>query len=184
MAKVKYNRISYKTQSLIRQEVGNENYDKVFTDIASGKDTNRPQLQAMLEWVREGDELTVDSYSRLARNTKDLLEIVEVLEKKGVILISLKEGLNTSTPTGKLILTMFGALATFERECMLERQQEGYKARVEAGLPVGRPAIEIDKKFRAVVKRWRNGEITAVEAYTELKVSKAFFYKAVKKHNL
>ena len=184
MAKVKYNRISYKTQSLIRQEVGNENYDKVFTDIASGKDTNRPQLQAMLEWVREGDELTVDSYSRLARNTKELLEIVEVLEKKGVILISLKEGLNTSTPTGKLILTMFGALATFERECMLERQQEGYKARVEAGLPVGRPAIEIDKKFRAVVKRWRDGEITAVEAYTELKVSKAFFYKAVKKHNL
>ena len=184
MAKVKYNRISYKTQSLIRQEVGNENYDKVFTDIASGKDTNRPQLQAMLEWVREGDELTVDSYSRLARNTKELLEIVEVLEKKGVILISLKEGLNTSTPTGKLILTMFGALATFERECMLERQQEGYKARVEAGLPVGRPASEIDKKFRAVVKRWRDGEITAVEAYTELKVSKAFFYKAVKKHNL
>ena len=184
MAKVKYNRISYKTQSLIRQEVGNENYDKVFTDIASGKDTNRPQLQAMLEWVREGDELTVDSYSRLARNTKDLLEIVEVLEKKGVILISLKEGLNTSTPTGKLILTMFGALATFERECMLERQQEGYKARIEAGLPVGRPAIEIDKKFRAVVKRWRDGEITAVEAYTELGVSKAFFYKAVKKHNL
>lgn len=184
MAKVKYNRISYKTQSLIRQEVGNENYDKVFTDIASGKDTNRPQLQAMLEWVREGDELTVDSYSRLARNTKDLLEIVEVLEKKGVILISLKEGLNTSTPTGKLILTMFGALATFERECMLERQQEGYKARIEAGLPVGRPAIEIDKKFRAMVKRWRDGEITAVEAYTELKVSKAFFYKAVKKHNL
>lgn len=184
MAKVKYNRISYKTQSLIRQEVGNENYDKVFTDIASGKDTNRPQLQAMLEWVREGDELTVDSYSRLARNTKDLLEIVEVLEKKGVILISLKEGLNTSTPTGKLILTMFGALATFERECMLERQQEGYKARIEAGLPVGRPAIEIDKKFRKVVKRWRDGEITAVEAYTELGVSKAFFYKAVKKHNL
>ena len=184
MAKVKYNRISYKTQSLIRQEVGNENYDKVFTDIASGKDTNRPQLQAMLEWVREGDELTVDSYSRLARNTKDLLEIVEVLEKKGVILISKKEGLNTSTPTGKLILTMFGALATFERECMLERQQEGYKARIEAGLPVGRPSIEIDKKFRAVVKRWRDGEITAVEAYTELKVSKAFFYKAVKKHNL
>lgn len=184
MAKIKYNRISYKTQSLIRQEVGNENYDKVFTDIASGKDTNRPQLQAMLEWVREGDELTVDSYSRLARNTKDLLEIVEVLEKKGVILISLKEGLNTSTPTGKLILTMFGALATFERECMLERQQEGYKARIEAGLPVGRPAIEIDKKFRKVVKRWRDGEITAVEAYTELGVSKAFFYKAVKKHNL
>lgn len=184
MAKIKYNRISYKTQSLIRQEVGNENYDKVFTDIASGKDTNRPQLQAMLEWVREGDELTVDSYSRLARNTKDLLEIVEVLEKKGVILISKKEGLNTSTPTGKLILTMFGALATFERECMLERQQEGYKARIEAGLPVGRPSIEIDKKFRAVVKRWRDGEITAVEAYTELKVSKAFFYKAVKKHNL
>lgn len=184
MAKIKYNRISYKTQSLIRQEVGNENYDKVFTDIASGKDTNRPQLQAMLEWVREGDELTVDSYSRLARNTKDLLEIVEVLEKKGVILISKKEGLNTSTPTGKLILTMFGALATFERECMLERQQEGYKARIEAGLPVGRPSIEIDKKFRAVVKRWRDGEITAVEAYMELKVSKAFFYKAVKKHNL
>ena len=184
MADIKYNRISHKTQSLIRQEVGNENYDKVFTDIASGKDTNRPQLQAMLEYVREGDTLTVESYSRLARNTADLLAIVERLNEKGVILISKKEGLNTSTPTGKLILTMFGALATFERECMLERQQEGYKARIEAGLPVGRPAIEIDKKFRAVVKRWRDGEITAVEAYTELKVSKAFFYKAVKKHNL
>ena len=91
-----------------------DRYDKVFTDVASGKNTERSGLKAMLEYVREGDELTVESYSRLARNTKDLLEIVERLQEKGVVLISKKEGLNTSTPTGKLILTMFGALATFE----------------------------------------------------------------------
>ena len=129
MAKVKYNRISSKTQHLDRQEADNQEYDKVFTDIASGKNTERTGLKAMLEYVREGDELTVESYSRLARNTKDLLEIVERLQEKGVTLISKKEGLNTSTPTGKLILTMFGALATFEREIMLERQGEAWDAR-------------------------------------------------------
>lgn len=184
MARVKYNRISSKTQHLDRQEADNQEYDKVFTDVASGKNTERNGLKAMLEYVREGDELTVESYSRLARNTKDLLEIVERLQEKGVVLISKKEGLNTSTPTGKLILTMFGALATFEREIMLERQAEGYQARREAGGSVGRPRKEADKAFLNAVKRWRNGEIQAVEAIKLSNMSKSLFYRMVKEMGL
>ncbi|WP_219716766.1 recombinase family protein, partial [Clostridioides difficile] len=91
----------------------------------SAKDTKRSKLNAMLDFVREGDTIIVHDFSRLARSTKDLLEIVELLEKKHVKLISDKENLDTSTPTGKLMLTMLGAIYEFERTNMLERQREG-----------------------------------------------------------
>lgn len=184
MARIKYNRISSKTQNMARQSADDAEFDKVFEDVASGKNTNRDGLKAMLEYVREGDELTVESYSRLARDTSDLLRIVNTLNEKGVILISKKEGLNTSNATGKLMLTLFGALATFEREIMLERQAEGYQVARDNGVKVGRPRKEADKDFYKVVKRWRAGEIKAVEAYKELNISKALFYKMVKEKGL
>lgn len=184
MAKIKYNRISSATQHLTRQEVDNGEYDKVYTDIASGKNTNRPQFKAMMEFVREGDELHIDSYSRLARDTKDLLNIVETLNKKGVIIISKKEGLDTSTPTGKLMLTIFSGLYQFEREQMLERQREAYEALRQAGGNVGRPRKEADKAFMDAVKLWRAGEINGVEATKKSGMSKALFYRRVKELGL
>ena len=101
------------------------NIDKTYIEKLSGKDMDRPQLKAMIDYAREGDTVYIESFSRLARNTKDLLDIIDQMNAKGIKVISLKEGLDTSTPTGKLMLTMIGAIATFERENMLERQREG-----------------------------------------------------------
>ena len=101
------------------------NIDKWFIDKASGKDTNRPQLNALIDYAREGDVVYIHDFSRLARSTKDLLEIIEYFENKKIILISNKENINTSTATGKLMITMIGAINEFERANLLERQREG-----------------------------------------------------------
>lgn len=124
---VAYIRVSTVEQNEERQIEGMKNYkiEKWFTEKVSGKNANRPQLRAMIDFVREGDVVHVHDFSRLARNTKDLLDIVETLTAKGVTLVSNKEGIDTATPTGKLMLTMIGAIAEFERANLLERQREG-----------------------------------------------------------
>ena len=124
--KYAYVRVSTVEQNEERQIEGLEKHgiDKWFIEKVSGKNTNRPELQKMLEVVKVGDVICVHDFSRLARSTKDLLDIVELLNKKGVILKSNKENLDTSTPTGKLMLTMIGAINEFERQNLLERQKE------------------------------------------------------------
>ena len=124
---IAYVRVSTIEQNESRQVEGLKKYniDKWFIEKCSGKDTNRPELQTMLDYAREGDTVYIHEFSRLARSTKDLLEIVEGLNKKGVQLVSNKENLDTSTPTGKLMLTFIGAIAEFERQQILERQREG-----------------------------------------------------------
>jgi DNA invertase Pin-like site-specific DNA recombinase len=99
--------------------------DEVFVDRMSGKNTNRPELVRMMEYVRHGDAVIVEAISRFARNTRDLLELVERLTAKGVEFVSKKEAIDTSTPTGKFMLTVFGAVAELEREYILQRQREG-----------------------------------------------------------
>ena len=116
--------------------------EKIFIDKLSGKDMLRPQLQAMLDYVREGDTLIVSEYSRLARSTKDLLDIVQGLSDRGITVISDKEKLDTSTPQGKLMLTIFAGLAEFEREIMLQRQREGIALAKAAGKYKGRQPVK------------------------------------------
>lgn len=125
MATVGYARVSTTGQSLDTQLAALSNCEKVFREKISGAKDDRPELQAMLEFVREGDTVQVTKLDRLARNTRHLLEVSEYLQGKGVALNILNIGINTATPTGKLMLTMIGAIATFEREMMLERQAEG-----------------------------------------------------------
>ena len=159
------------------QEIG---ADKTFLDKASGKNTERPELKKMLDFVREGDTLYCSDFSRLARNTRDLLSIVEQLQAKGVHFISMKESLDTGTPQGRFMLTVFGAMAELEREAILQRQKEGIAIAKAAGKYKGRQKQSIDTaRFKAVCARWRAGEITAVKAMELTGLKANTFYRRV-----
>ena len=182
MSKIGYMRVSTLDQNLERQEKAlyEQGVEHLFSEKLSGKNTERPQLKKMLDFVREGDVLYIESISRLARSTKDLLNIVETLTSKGVGLVSLKEKIDTNTPQGRFVLTLFGALAELERESILERQREGLAIARQKGAKFGRPAAKTPEEFEAIVKRWKNGEILAVEAIKLLGMSKPTFYRKVK----
>ena len=122
-----YARVSTTDQNLETQleQLKNAGAEKIFQEKISGVKRNRPQLIEMLNYIREGDSVVVTKLDRIARSTKHLLEIVDLIQEKGVDFKVLNINLDTSTPTGKLMLTMLGAIATFEREMMLERQAEG-----------------------------------------------------------
>lgn len=138
MATIGYARVSTTGQSLDAQLNALSNCDKIFQEKISGAKDDRPQLQLMLEFVREGDSVVVTKLDRLARNTRHLLEIAELLSHKKVTLKIQNLGIDTGTPTGKLMLTMVGAIATFERELMLERQAEGIALAKQRGSYKGR----------------------------------------------
>lgn len=153
--------------------------EKVFIDRISGKNTDRPELKEMMGFVRNGDTVIVESISRFARNTKDLLELVEQLAVKGVEFVSKKEAIDTTTPTGKFMLTVFGAVAELEREYTLQRQAEGIAIAKERGVYKGRKPI-VRPEFENIVSLWRQGNITAVEAMHRLDMKPSTFYRKVK----
>ncbi len=157
--------------------------DKYFEEKISGKNTDRPQLQAMLDYVREGDTVYVKDLSRLARNTKDLLDIVEYLTQKGVSLFSIKENIDTSTKFGKLMLTFLGAIYEFERANLLERQRDGIAVAKKLGKYKGRKKVEKPANFKEVYQKWINRQITSVLAISELNISEYAFYKLVREVN-
>lgn len=171
--KVSYIRVSTVEQNESRQVEAMKGYDieKCFIEKVSAKDTLRPKLQEMLEFVREGDIVYVMDFSRLARSTKDLLDIVELLENKGVTLISLKENLDTSTATGKLLLTMIGAINEFERYNLLERQREGIEIAKRQGKYKGGQVKKI-KDFEKHYERYMSREVSKSKLAKELKVSR------------
>ena len=151
--------------------------DEVYVDHMSGKNVNRPELQKMMEYVRKGDIVIVESISRFARNTRDLLELVERLIAKGVEFVSRKEAIDTTTPTGKFMLTVFGAVAELEREYILQRQREGIAIAKEQGKYTGRKPMPLPDNFERVVARWRAGEITAAEAMRQTGLKPNTFYR-------
>ena len=179
--KIGYIRCSTTEQNTARQEVlmAELGVEKVFIDRISGKNTDRPELKEMMGFVRSGDTVIVESISRFARNTKDLLELVEQLTVKGVEFVSKKEAIDTTTPTGKFMLTVFGAVAELEREYLLQRQQEGIAIAKASGIYKGRKPIE-HPQFDAVVSLWRKGEITATEAMRRLEMKPSTFYRKVR----
>ena len=145
--KVMYQRVSTTDQNLARQHqwAVRNNVEREFADKCSGKNANRPELEKMLAFVREGDVVIVESIDRLARNVKDLLEIVDQLKKKGVQFISIKENIDTETPTGKFCLTLFGSLAELEKDTIKERQREGIELAKQRGVYKGRAPMKIDE---------------------------------------
>lgn len=178
-----YVRVSSVDQNEARQMVTMEKYnvEKVYQEKVSAKDTNRPQLQEMLDFVRKGDTVVVHDFSRLARSTKDLLELVEYFEKKEVNLISAKENIDSSTPSGRLMLTMIGAINEFERANLLERQREGIAKAKEKGVYKGRKAVEVDNgTFEDLYHQYINRQITKVQFAKELGVSRPTLDKMLK----
>ena len=181
--KVAYIRVSTIEQNEARQleAMKEKGIEKYFTEKVSGKDTKRPKLQEMLEFVREGDEIYIHDFSRLARSTKDLLEIVELLNQKKVILKSNKENLDTSTPTGKLMLTMIGAINEFERQNLLERQREGIAIAKKEGKFKGRQVKQINEnEFEKEYKRYKEREITKATLAENLNISRPTLDKLLK----
>lgn len=158
----------------------NEKVERLFVDKASGKNMERPQLKEMLGFVRTGDVVIVESISRLARNTKDLLTIIDELNKKEVQFISLKENIDTNTPSGKFMLTVFGAISELERSYILQRQREGIEQAKLAGKYKGRKSIEINDQFMNAYKLWKDNKITAVQAMKKTGMSKSTWYRKVK----
>ena len=154
--------------------------DKVFEEKISGKNAKRPELQAMLEYVREGDTVYVKDLSRLARNTKDLLNIVEYLANKGVRLKSIKENIDTSTNFGKLMITFLAAIYEFERANLLERQRDGIAVAKMQGKYKGRKQVAKPANFDEVYRKWQKREIKSSVAIRELNISEYAFYKFVR----
>ena len=170
--------IAYVRVSTVEQNEGRQiaalekrNIDKWYKEKVSAKDTNRPQLKEMLEFAREGDTIFIHDFSRLARSTKDLLDIVELLNKKGVHLVSNKENIDTSTATGKLMLTMIGATAEFERTNLLERQREGIAIAKKEGRYKGRNKIVVPG-IEEYYNRYMTRQATKTQIAKELKISR------------
>lgn len=179
--KIGYIRVSTTDQNSARQEVlmAELGVEKVFIDRLSGKNTDRPELKELMEFVRSGDTVIVESISRFARNTRDLLELVEQLIAKNVEFVSKAEAIDTTTPTGKFMLTVFGAVAELEREYTLQRQAEGIAIAKEQGVYKGRKPI-VRPEFANIVSLWRQGEISAVEAMRRLEMKSSTFYRRVR----
>lgn len=152
-------------EAMKKYNIPKENY---FVEKISGKNTNRPKLQELLSTVQEGDVIHVHDFSRLSRSVADLLKLVEELTAKGVHLISNKENLDTSTPTGKLMLTMIGAINEFERTNLLERQKEGIAIAVKEGKFRKKP-IDFDL-FAKLDKEILEGKLTVTAACEQLGV--------------
>lgn len=185
--KVFYIRCSTIEQNEARQEQAakEQGAERIFKDKASGKNTERAEFKKMMDFVREGDIIITESISRIARNTRDLLNIVDELNKKGVSFVSLKENIDTDTPQGKFMLTVFAAMAELERESILQRQAEGIEIAKAEGKYKGRKPIEVSEaRFKRVCKSWRAGEITAKAAMEELNLKPNTFYRRVKELGL
>lgn len=185
--KIGYARVSTIEQNEARQleALQAAGCEKIYLDKCSGKNTNREQLKSMMTFAREGDIVITESISRIARNTRDLLRIIDDLTEKGISFISQKENIDTTTPQGRFVLTIFAALAELERESIRERQREGIEIAKREGKYRGRKPIQIDEKaFREICQEWRSGRITARQAMRLLDLKPNTFYKNVKLLNV
>lgn len=182
--RVGYVRVSTLEQNEARQMEAfkDMNLYKIFVEKVSTRDTHRPILQQLLDYVREGDTVYIKDFSRLARSTKDLLALAERFNQMGVKLISLKENFDTGTPTGKLMLTMMAAIYEFERDNTLERQREGIAIAKRAGKYKGRRKIEKPPEWDGVYNQYMTRQITAAKAMEALELKRNTFYRLVKEH--
>lgn len=180
---IAYVRVSTAEQNETRQKEALKKYDidKWFIEKASGKDTNRPRLQEMLEYIREDDTVYVEEFSRLGRSTADLLNTVQQIEDVGAKFVSLKENFDTKTPTGKLQMTMMAAIAEFERSMILERQREGIAIAKREGKYKGRKAVSVPN-IRTYYDKYMRRKGTKVSIAHELGISRTTLDKLFREY--
>ncbi|MBE6116619.1 MAG: winged helix-turn-helix transcriptional regulator [Erysipelotrichaceae bacterium] len=177
-----YARVSTVTQNEDRQMEALKSYgcEKIYLDKLSGKDTKRPELQKMLNYVREGDTVIVTEFSRFSRSTRDLLSLVEQLTEKNVDFKSIKESVDTTTSTGRLVLTIFAALAEFERAVILERQAEGIAIAKAKGKSLGRrQKVLDDEKLIEMYNEWKENLIYQKKILKEFGISRTTLNKHI-----
>lgn len=187
MSKIGYIRVSTEHQETARQQeiMNNNQVDRIFSEKLSGANADRPQLKAMLDYVREGDTLYVESISRLGRSTKDLLNIIDTLTENGVTLVSHKENIDTDTPTGKFMLTVFAALSQLEREQLKQRQREGIEIAKAQGKYTGRKPIPIDwTKFGQLYEEWKAKNITGRDFMRKMGLTANTFYRRIREYEI
>lgn len=178
---VGYVRVSTEEQNEARQvkQMEEHGVEKVFVEKKSGKNIERPVLNEVLRYVREGDTLCVCDFSRLSRNTLDLVKLVKELNDRGVSLISFKESIDTSTAQGKFLLYLFGALAEMERELMLERQRDGIAVAKAEGKYKGRKAKDLNVE---ILEKVIAGELSVSGASRLLNVTRPTIYNMVSRY--
>ena len=187
MSKIGYIRVSTEHQETARQQeiMSNNHVDRIFSEKLSGVNADRPQLKAMLDYVRDGDTLYVESISRLGRSTRDLLNIIDTLTEKGVTLVSHKENIDTDTPTGKFMLTVFAALSQLEREQLKQRQREGIEIAKAQGKYTGRKPLPTDwTRFGQLYGEWRAKNITGRDFMRRMDMSANTFYRRVREYEI
>lgn len=187
MSKIGYIRVSTEHQETARQQKIMCDYqvDRIFSEKLSGANADRPQLKAMIDYVREGDTLYIESISRLGRSTKDLLNIIDTLTDKGVTLVSHKESIDTDTPSGKFMLTVFAALSQLEREQLKQRQREGIEIAKAQGKYTGRKPIPTDwTRFGQLYVEWRAKHITGRDFMRRMDMSANTFYRRVREYEI
>lgn len=184
--KIGYVRVSTVEQNEERQIEGLQKYgiDKWYTEKVSGKNTDRPELQKMLTEAKGGDVIYVHDFSRLARSTKDLLEIVEDLNSREIHVVSNKENIDTNTNSGKLMLTMFAAIYEFERTNMLERQAEGIEIAKREGKykNCGRKKKALFDGYEDLIQQYVDGTITKIQLAVMLNVSRPTLNRLLKEY--
>lgn len=173
-----YARVSTEQQNLDRQLDMLTQYgvDYIFNEKMTGTKRNRLELNKLLDRLMAGDTIVVESLSRLGRSTKDLIELVDLFEKKQVHLVSLKEQIDTSTPAGKLLFTLMSAIAQFERDVIAERTREGLNAARARGRVGGRPRTN-QQKVRQAVKLYQTGQYSVREIEELTGVKKSTLYR-------
>lgn len=180
---IAYVRVSTEEQNEQRQIEALEkfNIEKWFKEKVSGKNTDRAELKNMIEFARDGDTIYVLDFSRLARSTIDLLSLVDQLNKKNIHLVSIKENVDSSTPTGKLMLTMIGAIAEFERANILERQREGIEIAKREGKYVGRQPAKVNKElFETSYEQYITRKLNKIQFAAKINVTRPTLDKLIK----
>lgn len=182
--KLGYARVSTQDQELARQIDALNGYgvDEIFTEKITGTKANRPELLKLKNKLRAGDVVVIESLSRLGRSTKDLLNLIEEWNIQDIKLISLKENIDTTTPTGKLLITVLSAISQFERDITVQRTNEGLKAARARGRKGGRPKANI-KQVEKAVKLYHAQVHSIKEITTITGISQATLYRALKNNN-